>query len=159
MPRSLNRFQQLNAVTISGVPAAPLDQALKFLEDEAAKILPKGYTIDYTGESRQLRIEGNKFLPAFMLAVVLIFLVLAAQFNSFRDPFIILFGSVPLAMFGALHFHVSENAEPEHAVLHRRLDDDVEHLFAGRSRHARRPGLEERHPHRRIREQTAASEA
>ena len=68
------------------------------------KILPKGYSIDYTGESRQLRIEGNKFLPAFGLAVVLIFLVLAAQFNSFRDPFIILLGSVPLAMFGALIF-------------------------------------------------------
>jgi len=104
VPRSLNRFQQLNAVKISGVCIVPLDQGLKFLEDEAAKILPKGYAIDYTGESRQLRTEGNKFIPAFMLAVVLIFLVLAAQFNSFRDPFIILFGSVPLAMFGALIF-------------------------------------------------------
>ena len=103
-PRSLNRFQQLNAVKISGVCIVPLDQGLKFLEDEAAKILPKGYVLDYTGESRQLRTEGNKFLPAFMLAVVLIFLVLAAQFNSFRDPFVILLGSVPLAMFGALIF-------------------------------------------------------
>jgi len=72
------------------------------VSDEATKILPKGYTVDYTGESRQLRSEGNKFLPAFLLAVVLIFLVLAAQFNSFRDPFVILAGSVPLAMFGAL---------------------------------------------------------
>jgi multidrug efflux pump len=102
--RSLNRMQQLNAVTISGVPARSLDAALKFLEDEAQKILPKGYVIDYTGESRQLRTEGDKFLPAFTLAVILIFLVLAAQFNSFRDPFIILLGSVPLAMFGALLF-------------------------------------------------------
>ena len=102
--RSLNRFQQLNAVTISGVAVRPLDEALKFLEDEAAKILPQGYVLDYTGESRQLRTEGNKFLPAFALAVVLIFLVLAAQFNSFRDPFVILAGSVPLAMFGALIF-------------------------------------------------------
>lgn len=102
--RSLNRMQQLNAVTISGVPAGSLDAALKFLEDEAHKILPKGYVLDYTGESRQLRTEGSKFLPAFILAVVLIFLVLAAQFNSFRDPFIILLGSVPLAMFGALLF-------------------------------------------------------
>ena len=101
-PRSLNRFQQLNAVKLSGVAMRPLDQALKFLEDEASKTLPKGYVIDYTGESRQLRTEGNKFLPAFALAVVLIFLVLAAQFNSFRDPFVILAGSVPLAMFGAL---------------------------------------------------------
>jgi multidrug efflux pump len=104
VPRSLNRLQQLNAVTISGVAVRPLDQALKFLEDQAAQILPKGYSIDYTGESRQLRTEGNKFLPAFLLAVVLIFLVLAAQFNSFRDPFVILAGSVPLAMFGALLF-------------------------------------------------------
>src|SRR6266478_1018314 len=102
--RSLNRMQQLNAVTISGVPSQSLDTALKFLEDEAHKVLPKGYVLDYTGESRQLRTEGSKFLAAFMLAVVLIFLVLAAQFNSFRDPFIILLGSVPLAMFGALLF-------------------------------------------------------
>lgn len=103
-PRSLNRFQQLNAVKISGVAIRPLDEALKFLETEAAKVLPKGYVLDYTGESRQLRAEGNKFLPAFLFSVVLIFLVLAAQFNSFRDPFIILLGSVPLAMFGALIF-------------------------------------------------------
>jgi multidrug efflux pump len=103
-PRALNRFQQMNSVTISGVPIVPLDQALKSLETEAAKILPKGYKLDYTGESRQLRTEGNKFLPMFALSVVLIFLVLAAQFNSFRDPLIILLGSVPLAMFGALMF-------------------------------------------------------
>ncbi|MBI5550201.1 MAG: efflux RND transporter permease subunit [Desulfobacterales bacterium] len=112
VPRSLNRFQQLNAVTISGVAIQPLDQALKFLEDEAAKILPKGYVIDYTGESRQLRTEGNKFLPAFSLAVVMIFLVLAAQFNSFRDPFVILAGSVPLAIFGALIFTFLKIPDP-----------------------------------------------
>ena len=99
--RSLNRMQQLNAVTISGVPAVSLDAALKFLENEARNILPKGYVLDYTGESRQLRTEGSKFLGVFLLSLVLIFLVLAAQFNSFRDPFIILLGSVPLAMFGA----------------------------------------------------------
>jgi len=104
VPRSLNRFQQLNAVTISGVPVRPLNEALSFLENEAAKILPKGYVVDYTGESRQLRTEGSKFLPMFALAVILIFLVLAAQFNSFRDPFVILAGSVPLALFGALIF-------------------------------------------------------
>ncbi len=99
--RSLNRMQQLNAVTISGVPTGSVDATLKFLEDEAHKILPAGYVIDYTGGSRQLRIEGSKFGGVFLLAVVLIFLVLAAQFNSFRDPLIILLGSVPLAMFGA----------------------------------------------------------
>ena len=100
-PRTLNRLQQLNSVKISGVAVRPLDEALGFLEAEAAKILPRGYAIDYTGESRQLRTEGNKFLSAFTLAVILIFLVLAAQFNSFRDPFVILAGSVPLGMFGA----------------------------------------------------------
>ncbi len=99
--RSLNRMQQLNAVTISGVPTGSVDATLKFLEDEAHKILPAGYVIDYTGGSRQLRIEGSKFGGVFLLAVILIFLVLAAQFNSFRDPLIILLGSVPLAMFGA----------------------------------------------------------
>src|SRR5690606_23621733 len=103
-PRSLNRFQQLNAVKLSGVAIRPLDEALKFLENEANAILPAGYKLDYTGESRQLRTEGNKFLPAFVLSVVLIILVLAVQFNSFRDPFIIILGSVPLAMFGALIF-------------------------------------------------------
>jgi multidrug efflux pump len=101
-PRSLHRLQQLNAVKLSGVTFRPLDQALTYLEGEAASILPQGYTIDYTGESRQLRTEGNRFLPAFALAIVLIFLVLAAQFNSFRDPLVILAGSVPLGMFGAL---------------------------------------------------------
>ncbi len=100
--RSLNRFQQLNSVTLSGVAIRPLDQALGWLEADARPKLPSGYTLDYTGESRQLRVEGNKFLPAFLFALVLIFLVLAAQFNSFRDPFVILMGSVPLAMFGAL---------------------------------------------------------
>ncbi|MDH3785695.1 MAG: efflux RND transporter permease subunit, partial [Acidobacteriota bacterium] len=101
-PRSLNRFQQLNAVTISGVSIKPLDEALTFLEDEATRLMPQGYLIDYTGESRQLRTQGNSFIWTIMLAFILIYLVLAAQFNSFRDPFVILAGSVPLAMFGAL---------------------------------------------------------
>ncbi len=112
VPRSLNRFQQLNAVIISGVPIRPLNEALAFLENEAAKILPKGYSLDYTGESRQLRTEGNKFLPAFGMAVILIFLVLAVQFNSFRDPLVILAGSVPLAMFGALIFTFLKMPDP-----------------------------------------------
>ena len=117
VPRSLNRMQQLNAVKIMGVPTGGLDAALKFLEDESAKMMPKGYIIDYTGESRQLRTEGNKFLPAFALAIVLIFLVLAAQFNSFRDPFIILLGSVPLALFGALIFTFLKMPNPNMAFF------------------------------------------
>jgi len=105
-PRELKKFQQLNAVRIQGVipPPVPLNQALTFLEDEARKILPQGFTIDYAGESRQLRTEGRKFLGVFLLSAVLIYLVLAAQFESFRDPFIILAGSVPLALSGALLF-------------------------------------------------------
>lgn len=110
--RSLNRFQQLNAVKLSGVSARTLDDALGFLEDSAREILPPGYGFDYTGESRQLRTEGNKFLPAFSLAVLMIFLVLAVQFNSFRDPFVILAGSVPLALFGALVFTVLRMPDP-----------------------------------------------
>ena len=111
-PRTLNRFQQLNAVKISGVAPRSLDGGLKVLEDAAARILPPGYRIDYTGESRQLRAEGGKFLPAMGLALVLIFLVLAAQFNSFRDPLVILAGSVPLAMFGAMIFTFLKFAGP-----------------------------------------------
>jgi multidrug efflux pump len=105
-PRSLNKFQQLNAVRIQGVipPQVPLDQALTFLENEAKQVLPQGFTVDYAGESRQLRVEGSKFLGTFLLSAVLIYLVLAAQFESFRDPFIILAGSVPLAISGALAF-------------------------------------------------------
>ena len=112
VPRSLNRFQQLNSVKLSGVSGRTLDEALGFLEQTAREILPPGYSVDYTGESRQLRTEGNKFLPAFSLAVVLIFLALAVQFNSFRDPLVILAGSVPLAMFGALVFTVLKMPDP-----------------------------------------------
>jgi multidrug efflux pump len=105
-PRSLNKFQQLNAVRIQGVipPPVPLDKALTFLEDTAKETLPQGFTVDYAGESRQLRVEGSKFLGTFALSAILIYLVLAAQFESFRDPFIILAGSVPLAISGALMF-------------------------------------------------------
>ncbi len=105
-PRELKRFQQLNAVRVQGVvpPGVSLDTALQVLEDEAKRILPRGFTVDYAGESRQLRTEGRKFLGTFLLSAILIYLVLAAQFESFRDPFIILIGSVPLAVSGALLF-------------------------------------------------------
>src|SRR5262249_53932479 len=105
-PRELKKFQQLNAVRVQGVipPPVALDQALRFLENEAKTLLPQGVTIDYAGESRQLRTEGGKFLGTFALSAILIYLVLAAQFESFRDPFIVLAGSVPLALSGALLF-------------------------------------------------------
>ncbi|HEY2292110.1 MAG TPA: efflux RND transporter permease subunit [Thermoanaerobaculia bacterium] len=107
-PRELKRFQQLNSVRLQGAipPNVSLDKALRYLEDEAEKTLPRGqgYSVDYSGESRQLRVEGGKFLGTFLLSAILIYLVLAAQFESFRDPFIILAGSVPLALSGALLF-------------------------------------------------------
>ena len=105
-PEQLNRFQQFNAARIKAAipPHVTLDQALKVLEDECRKILPKGYTMDYAGEGRQLRTEGNKLTSTLAVSIILIFLVLAAQFESFRDPFIILAGSVPLALSGALVF-------------------------------------------------------
>lgn len=100
-PRTLNRFQQLNAVKITGVGPS-IDQALTKLEAKAKEILPPDYSVDYGGQSRQLRTEGGALWKAGLLALILIFLVLAAQFNSFRDPFIILLGSVPLALVGAM---------------------------------------------------------
>jgi len=98
-PRELKRFQQLNAVRVQGAipPGVSLDSALRSLEDEARAILPRGFTLDYAGESRQLRTEGRRFLGVFLLSAILIYLVLAAQFESFRDPFIVLAGSVPQA--------------------------------------------------------------
>jgi multidrug efflux pump len=105
-PRQINRFQQLNSAKISGIlpPGITVDQALRILEKRAGEVLPKGFMIDYAGESRQLRQEGNTLATTMLLSFILIFLVLAAQFESFRDPFIILFGSVPLALSGALLF-------------------------------------------------------
>src|SRR6185369_5015371 len=94
-PRTLNRFQQLNAIKIMGMAPRSANDGLKVLEAAAAKIMPAGSRMDYTGESRQMRQEANKFLPALGLAILLIFLVLAAQFNSFRDPLVVLAGSVP----------------------------------------------------------------
>ncbi len=111
-PRTLNRFQQLNAIKISGVAPRSLDGGLQVLEQKAREILPPGSRIDYTGESRQLRQEAGRFLPAMGLSIVLIFLTLAAQFNSFRDPLVILAGSVPLAIFGALIFTFLKFAGP-----------------------------------------------
>ena len=105
-PRELKRFQQMNAITINAVsaPGVTVDQGLQVLEKEAAKILPHGTLIDYAGESRQLRTEGNRLMMTLFFSLLLIFLVLAAQFESFRDPFIVLLGSVPLAFSGALLF-------------------------------------------------------
>ena len=104
-PRQLNRFQQLNSATLSGVPApgVSLGQALDFLDQEASQVFPKGYTSDYAGQSRQYVQEGSSLIATFFLAVIIIYLVLAAQFESFRDPLIMMF-SVPMSISGALIF-------------------------------------------------------
>lgn len=105
-PRTLNRFQQRNSVKINGgvAPGVTKEEALAWLEEAARGMLPAGYAIDYAGESRQLRQEGSSLALTLGFALGLIYLVLAAQFGSFRDPLIILLGSVPLAISGALIF-------------------------------------------------------
>jgi len=105
-PRQLNRFQQLNSAKIQGaiVPGVSINEGLQVLEKKAKEILPSNYIVDYAGESRQLRKETSSMTSTLVLALIVIFLVLAAQFESFVDPFIILAGSVPLALAGALLF-------------------------------------------------------
>lgn len=105
-PRTLNRFQQRNSVKVYGVvaPGVTKAEALDALEGAAKGIIPAGYALDYAGESRQLRQEGSSLAVTLGFALGLIYLVLAAQFGSFRDPLIVLLGSVPLAIAGALIF-------------------------------------------------------
>jgi multidrug efflux pump len=105
-PRSLQRFQQRNAVRIFGgvKPGVTKEEGLKVLENAAAAVSGPGITQDYAGESRQIRREGSALTVTLGFALVLIYLVLAAQFQSFRDPLIVLLGSVPLAISGALLF-------------------------------------------------------
>ena len=104
-PRELNRFQQLNAATIQAQPRGDvaLGEALAFLEDAAERVLPEGYSIDYAGQSRQFVEETGALVVTFFLALLVIYLVLAALFESFRDPLIILV-SVPMSICGALIF-------------------------------------------------------
>lgn len=105
-PRMLGKFQQNNAFRVYGgvVPGFTKEQALAALEDAAAEILPADYAVDYAGESRQLRQEGNTLIGVLGIALAFVYLVLAAQFNSFADPLVVLIGSVPLALAGALLF-------------------------------------------------------
>jgi multidrug efflux pump len=102
-PQSLNRFQQLNAVTISGVqrPGVTLGEALSELEQAATEVMPRDYGMEYAGQSRQYKTEGSALLITFFFALVVIYLVLAAQFESFRDPLIMLV-TVPMSICGAL---------------------------------------------------------
>ena len=102
-PESISRFQQLNSVTIIAVPAGSQGESLQFLRDTLKAAAPSGYTADYSGQSRVFSTESGGFLVTLGFAVVIVFLTLAAQFESFRDPVVILF-SVPLALFGAVIF-------------------------------------------------------
>jgi len=103
-PRTLNRFQQRNAVRVFGGvrPGVTKEEGLRVLETAAAN--GPGVILDHAGESRQIRREGSALTVTLGFSVVLIYLVLAAQFRSFRDPLIVLLGSVPLAISGALVF-------------------------------------------------------
>jgi multidrug efflux pump len=102
-PESVTRFQQLNSATISGVSGASQGEILEYLRNAVAQVAPSGYTIDYAGSSRQFMHESGGFGLTMGFAVIIVFLALAAQFESFRDPIVILF-SVPMALFGAMMF-------------------------------------------------------
>lgn len=105
MPESLNHFQQLNSATISAVPASgvTLGKAPDTLKNLSKDVLPQGYSIDYSGESRQFVQESSALIVTFFFALIIIFLALAALFESFRDPFIVLV-SVPMSICGAMIF-------------------------------------------------------
>jgi multidrug efflux pump len=105
VPQSINHFQQLNSATISGVSTPFISQAdlLEYMRQTLNEVAPNGYSMDYAGPSRQFMAESGGFLVTMFFAILIVFLVLAAQFESFRDPIVILV-SVPLALFGALIF-------------------------------------------------------
>jgi len=102
-PESINRFQQLNSATISGGGNMSQGEALQFFRDALAEVAPSGYTLDFGGQSRQFVQESGGFATTLLFATIIVFLALAAQFNSLRDPIVILV-SVPMALFGALIF-------------------------------------------------------
>ncbi|WOH37238.1 efflux RND transporter permease subunit [Thalassotalea fonticola] len=103
-PRQLTTFSQVNSVKIYGglLPGFSKEEALTAIEQVAQDILPKSYRLDYAGESRQIRKEGNTLVTVLMVSLIIVFLILAVQFNSFSDPLVVLLGCVPLALSGAL---------------------------------------------------------
>jgi multidrug efflux pump len=103
VPETISHFQQLNSATIGGVPAVAEADALKFLRNTLKQVAPSGYTADYAGESRQFMLGSGSFVVTLLFALTIVYLALAAQFESFRDPAVILV-SVPMALFGALIF-------------------------------------------------------
>ena len=103
VPESINHFQQLNAATISAAPGVSQEAALTYLRDTLKEIAPSGYTADYSGQSRQFMLGSGSFVITLLFALIIVYLALSAQFESFRDPTVILF-SVPMALFGAMLF-------------------------------------------------------
>ena len=103
VPESISRFQQLNSATISGVTGASQGEILEYLRTITKEVAPAGYNIDYAGQSRQYVKESGGFLITMMFSIIIVFLALAAQFESFKDPLVILV-SVPMALFGAMIF-------------------------------------------------------
>ncbi len=103
VPQSLTRFQQLNSVTFSGVPSVTQGEGIELVRNTIREVAPNGYQIDYAGQARQFMDESGGFLLTLLFAVIIVYLALAAQFNSLRDPIVILV-SVPMAMFGAMIF-------------------------------------------------------
>jgi multidrug efflux pump len=103
VPEAINHFQQLNSATIAGAPGVSQADALKLLRDAVHDAAPAGYNVDYSGQSRQFVRGSSGFVSTMLFALVIVYLALAAQFESFRDPIVILV-SVPMALFGALLF-------------------------------------------------------
>jgi multidrug efflux pump len=102
VPQALTRFQQLNSVTFSGA-AQSSSAAIELIRKTIEEVAPSGYSIDYSGQSRQFINESGGFALTLLFAVIIVYLALAAQFNSLRDPIVILV-AVPMALFGALVF-------------------------------------------------------
>ena len=142
-PRELNHFGQRRAVTITAnlAPGYTMGEALSFMDGVADAVLKPGYAVDYNGQSREFRQSSSSLALTFVLALAFIYLVLAAQFESFRDPFIIML-TVPLSMTGAL---LALLADRRHA---QRLQPD-------RAGDAGRPDHQARHPDRRVRQPVA----
>ncbi len=146
VPETLNHFQQANSATLSGVPSPGVSQAdaLNYLKNLAAQTLPQGYSVDYAGQLRQYLQESAGVIGTFGFAIIIVFLALAALFESFRDPLVILI-SVPLSIAGALIF-----------IALGRSRRHLEHLHAGRPGDADRIDQQARHSDRRGRQRGAA---
>ncbi|MGB6604851.1 MAG: efflux RND transporter permease subunit [Steroidobacteraceae bacterium] len=103
VPEVISHFQQLNSATLGGVAGVSEADALKFLRNTLKQVAPTGYNADYSGESRQFMLGSGSFAVTLFFALIIVYLALAAQFESFRDPAVILV-SVPMALFGAMIF-------------------------------------------------------